>query len=117
KRSRELRPDGRRDEETDAGERGQQPDLQNRDEVLDPGAFLDAERVDRGQERDREDSGDLSAGQVPGPRPDRDGSEDVLRREEGDEAAEVLAESRREGRDAARHDHEERAPAEEEAGK
>ena len=113
-----MRMRGRGEEEPHAGQRRQGSDLDERDDVLDPRPFLDAERVDGRQKHDREDPGDGSAGEVPARHPDadRNGSENVLRREEGNESAQVFAETRRERRDSSRHDDEERSPAEKEPG-
>ena len=71
--------------------------------------------VDRREHEDGERGGELAARDCPGESTDGDVEDLVLRRPEGKERAEVLAEADRDRRQAARHDDQERSPAVEEA--
>ncbi len=83
---------------------------------MNQGSLAHAEDVDRGQHCDGEKSCQLRARDRPGPSSQRDGKENVARREEREKGPEVLAESRCERGDSAGHDHEKRRPPEQKAG-
>ena len=105
----------RLDREGQDRERDDRADPEHGQEVLHPGALAQADVVDGGQHQDGERGRHLAARQRPGPRAHRHRQQDVVHREEGREAAQVLAEGDRDRGDAARHDDQEGGPPEEEA--